>query len=176
MGVVNVLGGGAFKVQVIDLDKVIAGIMRLGEQTVNAATVAIQHEAEYEFDLTQEQVPYLTGELSRSGRLEGPDIGIGITTVSIAYGGPAGSGPGQTKDVDYALIVHERLDVKHPVGKAKYVEDPVRAETSSGRAWRRMANEIASQLAKMPITSGAFATKGGSWIRGPRGFRGSWRV
>jgi hypothetical protein len=163
-------------VDVIDLEKVIAGIMSLGQQYINAATVAIQHEAEYEFDLTQDQVPVDTGELKRSGRLEGPDTGMSMTTVSIAYGGPAGSGPTQTKDVDYAFVVHERLDVHHPIGKAKYVEDPVRGEATSGRAWRRMANEIASQLAGIPIKSGAFATKGGSWIRGPRGFRGSWRV
>lgn len=168
--------GGVFSVEVIDLERALAGVGKLGEAVVMATANAIQREADYELSLTQAQVPVDTGELKRSGRVEGPDVEMGIATLNIAYGGPAGSGPTQTLDVDYAFWVHENLEAHHKVGKAKFVEDPVRSEATSGRAWRRMAEDIASQLAGITIKSGAFATKGGSWIRGPKGFRGSWRI
>lgn len=135
------------KVEVVDLDKVIARLAQLGEQVIGVATIAAYHEAEVEFPMTQDQVPIgPTGQLRLSGRIEGPDFSQGNElTVGIAYGGPPGSGLNDM-DVDYAMQVHEDLEAHHPIGKAKYVEDVVRGELESGRAAERMGAEIIRKL------------------------------
>lgn len=124
-------------------------IVRKLEKTEKAlkgvALLAARHEAEYELALTQEQVPVKTGELKASGRVEGPDSSQKWLMANIYYGGPAGAGQ-NTVMVDYALAVHEDLYAFHPHGKAKYVEDPVRAERESGRMVERMAAEIKSRM------------------------------
>lgn len=173
---------GTVNVQIIGLDNVMNALARLGEQTLDAVGAAVQAEAEYELSLTQEQVPVRTEQLKFSGRVEPADEGMVIANV-IAYGGPAGSGgPKQTVDVDYALIVHEDLEVHHRNGKAKYVEDPVRAEMESGRAVARMAADIARVMqypggatGRARLTgAGKFASRGGTWLRGSGGrFLGS---
>jgi hypothetical protein len=174
---------GNVAVEIVGLDNVIAQLAGLGERTLLAAGEAIQAEAEYELSLTQEQVPVDTGQLKASGRTEPDDEGTTIANV-IAYGGPPGSGgPEQTEFVDYALIVHEDLEVFHRIGKAKYVEDPVRAEMMSGRAVVRMSADIA-RMVTSPLGAaagrtrltkvGKYSRRGGSWLKGSGGkFLGS---
>ena len=49
-----------------------------------------------------------------------------MQTVTLGFGGPAGIGNqgGETNntEVGYAIWVHERLDVLHPIGQAKFLE------------------------------------------------------
>ncbi len=62
-------------------------------------------------------VPVDTGMLRNTGHVELPiETGTGVV-VEMGFGGPA---------VIYAAVQHERLDYHHPVGQAKYLEDPVR--------------------------------------------------
>ena len=62
-------------------------------------------------------VPVDTGALAATGHVELPvETATGVT-VELGFGGPA---------VEYAAVQHERLDYHHPVGQAKYLEDPVR--------------------------------------------------
>ena len=63
-----------------------------------------------------EFVPVDTRRLQRSGKVERDKRSSGLIRVRMSYGGG---------DVFYALIVHERLDVNHPIGSAKYLEIPL---------------------------------------------------
>lgn len=70
-----------------------------------------------------EYVPVNTGALRGTGHVQ-PVIydGSGGVTVIMGYGGPA---------APYAGVVHERMDMVHPVGGAKYLERPYLTEVFS---------------------------------------------
>ena len=68
--------------------------------------------------LSQPLVPVDTGDLKRSGRVEPGPNGAAV----LIYGGGK---------IDYAGVVHYRLDVNHPVGQAQYVGQPLRTERSA---------------------------------------------
>ena len=63
-----------------------------------------------------EFVPVDTGTLRASGQVRVPQHSGGRVTVELGYGGAASA---------YALVQHERTDFHHPVGQAKYLEQPV---------------------------------------------------
>ena len=93
-------------------------------------------------ELSQPFVPVDSGKLKRSGRVEtaraggsiySPQGSYGTSSVKAQKGGSFivyGGG-----EVDYAGVVHYRLDVKHPVGQAQFVGQPLRTE----RAARKQA-------------------------------------
>lgn len=57
----------------------------------------------------QKLVPIDTGRLKASAKTQ-----VENSEVTVSFNTP------------YALVVHERLDVYHPVGQAKYLEEPAR--------------------------------------------------
>lgn len=59
-------------------------------------------------------VPVCTGRLRSSAYVEVQEES-GRLVLHLGYG------------TDYALIVHERLDVRHPHGQAKYLQQPLEA-------------------------------------------------
>ncbi len=164
---------GILTVEVVNLNKVLETLARVGISAEQAAANAAIHEAEYELPLTKERVPVATGALVSSGRVEQQASGqTGVVSAAIVYGGPAGSASGQTMDVDYAMQVHEDLMANHPNGQSKFVETVVREELESGRASARMGQEILASMRTM----GAFRSRSGSWVRGTGGrFIGSAR-
>jgi hypothetical protein len=73
------------------------------------------------FAETQVLVPVETGALKRSGRVVREAVTADGVVLSIAYGGPS-----EPRYVDYAVYVHERLDVRHaPPTQAKFIEVPM---------------------------------------------------
>lgn len=87
------------------------------EQFKQAAARALYAEAELIMaDSKENYCPVDVGNLRDTGHVKQPKIDGGQVIVEMGYGGPA---------VDYAEIVHERLDVHHPVGQAKYLETPL---------------------------------------------------
>lgn len=67
---------------------------------------------------SQQLVPVgATGNLKASGQVSGPEMKDGALEVHIGYG--------DRKTAWYAQIVHERLDVRHPQGQAKFLETPI---------------------------------------------------
>lgn len=134
------------KIMTKDVDSMIATLASLGERIVEVSADAATNEAEFLLPLTRDQVPVgPTGQLRLSGRVEKPDFEPDTLTAGVAYGGPAGAGLNDM-DVDYALPVHEDLEARHPIGKAKYVEDVVRENIESGASSGRMSAEIISKL------------------------------
>lgn len=140
------------QVSVIGYEQSVALIEAFGPLVVKAANDAAFIEAKYELPLTKKIVPVDTGELQKSGRVEkGPAAPDTAAMAAIVYGGPAGSGPGQTQDVDYAVAVHEDLYAYHKHGQAKYIEAVVDEEFNSGRALARMTTTFTSYLAASGI-------------------------
>jgi hypothetical protein len=77
-----------------------------------------------------------TGLLRSTGRVETENAPGPEAVVKLSYGGN-GLAP-------YAAIVHERLDVHHPVGQAKYLQMPF-FEATAGMA-ERLAASIRTHL------------------------------
>ncbi len=91
---------------------------------------------------SQGLVPVDTTALRSSGYVTEPEIAGGRVTVLIGYGGPAAkinSKTGESTD-GYALIVHENLEAFHPVGTAKYLEQPF------DQAKRGMSGRVAAGI------------------------------
>jgi hypothetical protein len=154
----------------VSLDNVIQSV-------ASASSVALWHEAEYDLKRSKPLVPVETGALQASGRVEEDELTVGGGILEeffadIIYGGPAGSAPGQAADVDYAVRVHEDLEVSHPHGgQAKFLEQPVNEEWGSGRAAERIAAELEQTVV---AAAGSFASKGGRWLKTAAGkFAGS---
>ena len=168
------IGSGLFSLQVSGLEECMMAAASIGPLMMEAVGEAVTAETIYELGLTQEQVPVLTGQLQLSGRVEAADEGFEIANA-IAYGGPAGSGS-NTENVDYALVVHEDLEAHHPHGNAKYVENVVRGEAESGRAFERMSADIQRMVqtrvsfGRAQLTlAGPYQQRHGKWLVGPGG-------
>lgn len=145
-------GKGLLQMTVVGYEQSVALIESFGPIVVKVANDAAFEEATFELPLTKAIVPVATGNLRASGRVErGPAAPDQAAMAAIVYGGPAGSGPGQTEDVDYALIVHEDLTAHHPHGQAKYIEAVVDEEFNSGRALERMTMTFIERLAMLGI-------------------------
>lgn len=97
------------------------------------AARALDKEANAILARSQRLVPVKTGRLQRSGRRLKVRVGRKGASVKIKYG---------RKSVPYATAVHQRTDVNHPQGQAKYLEDAVKART------RGMGGRIAGLLDK----------------------------
>ncbi len=81
------------------------------------------------FDETQRAVPVLTGALKASGNL---DVDSSTLHAEITYG--------EGLPRDYAGIIHEKLEIHHDQGSAKYLENPTVA------AARRFDATIAASI------------------------------
>lgn len=89
-------------------------------------------------EASQPLVPVDTGALKGSGRVEPSPKGAAV----LIYGGAGFTNPRTKRSIDYAGVVHYRLDVKHPIGQAQFVGQPLRTErqarnTATARAMRK---------------------------------------
>ena len=89
-------------------------------------------------EASQPLVPVDTGALKGSGRVEPAPKGAAV----LIYGGGGFTNPRTKRSIDYAGVVHYRLDVKHPIGQAQFVGQPLRTErqarnTATARAMRK---------------------------------------
>jgi hypothetical protein len=75
-------------------------------------------EANVELIESQRLVPVRYGLLRASGMVQEPEIKGNTVSVNITYG---------DDQVDYAVYVHEDLEAFHPVGQAKFLEEPLKA-------------------------------------------------
>ena len=110
------------KVGVRGLDKVLRNVQRYGERGLRAFGRSLRGEGEQIMTRSKRDfVPVDQGILRSTGHVTGGSprdtLGrfSGKTDVTLAYGGPA---------APYAIVQHERLDFRHTVGEAKYLERP----------------------------------------------------
>ena len=96
---------------------------------------------------SQPLVPVDTGALKRSGRVKAarkgkkvysPEGSYSTSSLTsqkggsfLVYGGAGFVNPRTRRRINYASYVHYRLDVKHPVGQAQYVGQPLRTERTA---------------------------------------------
>jgi len=75
-----------------------------------------------------EECPRDTWTLVSSGYVKEPEYHANEVSVKLGYGGPEDKMNPKTHKMasDYMLTVHEDLMARHPVGKSKFFEDPVR--------------------------------------------------
>ena len=102
-----------------------------------AAETAVEAAAELIFDESQRLVPVDTGALKASGKVSRDGL-----TAAISYGEEDAAGRGGRDTAVYAPIVHERMDVHHPHGQAKYLEAAM-----NGKA-REVAETLVAGLRK----------------------------
>lgn len=83
------------------------GLLRRFEDVESKASELSAEMAEKVLYASQDLCPVRTGELRDSGHLEETPNG-----VAVVY------------DAPHALTIHERLDLPHPTGQAKFLEQP----------------------------------------------------
>lgn len=93
-------------------------------ELVPAMGEALYSEAQMILRESKQEVPFLLGVLSSSGRVHEPfRVGPSVA-VEISYGGAAG-GNFEGEEVNYAIIQHENTDYEHhDGGKPFYLKDP----------------------------------------------------
>jgi hypothetical protein len=105
-------------------DKALAAL-RAGEKA------GLQAGAEVVFEASQREVPIETGRLKASGKIR-----VKGNRATISYGEGL---PDQR-----AGIVHEKLELDHPHGSAKFLENPTVA--SAGKVFKAIADGIRRKL------------------------------
>ena len=108
-----------------------AALERAKDRAAPAMAAALLIEAEGAMRESRELVPVDTGALRGSGIVLAPEVTMTGVSVDFGYGGTA---------ADYAVIQHERTDLRHTVGQAKFLEQPV-LQRASGMG-RRMATTV----------------------------------
>lgn len=89
--------------------------------------------AEIVFTASQRAVPESSGALKRSGKITRGDDGL---AADITYG--------EGLPDNRAVIVHEKLEIRHPNGTAKYLENPT--TEAAPRVQKAVADGIRHKL------------------------------
>ena len=108
-------------------------VKRIGARAEKALENALYEEGERIMGQAKEITPVDTGALRASGHVPKPKrLGV-LTQVILSFGGIA-AGTYKSKRtkrivaegerIGYAQYVHENLGAHHPVGRAKYLEEP----------------------------------------------------
>lgn len=116
-----------------NINRTVVNVRREAKRFVKEEAEAIMTESRLE-------VPVVSGALRDSGFVEIDKEG----NATFGYGGPRAQMNPTTGTLteDYMVAVHERLDLVHPNGKAKFLEDPVNRHT------QQMEVKMAARLRK----------------------------
>ena len=123
-------------------DKVLKRITEIVNQYPGVVGMAMYQQATIIARESLKQCPVDFGRLRASFYLAPPENNS-FPVVKLGYG---------TK---YAIYVHEMVGNKHPVGKAKFLEDPVNEAKSS---WLNKVAARASSLIKSGVTSPTYSS------------------
>lgn len=103
-------------------------LMQLGDEGPMAVARALYQESERVMTNAKRLTPVKTGNLRASGHVSLPAFTDDAVEVVLGFGGPAGSGnhggESNAEEVGYAVYVHEDMTKHHPVGQAKFLEQP----------------------------------------------------
>lgn len=124
------MGERATGVKIGETAELMSALMAWGDNATEACGQSLERAAEEIMRVAKTLTPVDTGNLRASGHVQPFERGLVKRNVSVVlgFGGPAGVGnqsETNTKDVGYALPVHERFDVRHVNGQAKYLEHAV---------------------------------------------------
>jgi len=119
------------KIDITGQNKVISRLQSLGDTSTRALAAALYQEGEQLIAEAKQETPVDTGALRASGHVQQPTINGRQVEVVAGFGGVA---------APYAVYVHEDLTKHHPVGNAKFLENPAKRRASG------MADRVASRL------------------------------
>jgi hypothetical protein len=118
-------GRASFKIDYKAFDSALEVIMTKVDRATKKATIAASQEILKD---SLKQVPRETNTLAKSAFYEIRGNSKTGFESTVGYGAKGGRNPKSgMAATEYMIVVHEDLSAKHPVGKAKYLEDPVRA-------------------------------------------------
>ena len=119
-----------------NLNKIALGVQSESQKVLVAIAEKIMEASKLE-------VPQDTTALLQSAFVDVNSYRRSVIQINFGYGGPADATNYKTGKLasSYAIYVHERLDLFHPVGKAKFLEDPMNAYVS------KLLPELAAALA-----------------------------
>ena len=107
----------------------------LGNNSPRFAAIALYREAERIMTAAKALTPVLTGALRASGQVASPEVHGDGARVTMGFGNSA---------VGYAIHVHENLQARHPVGQAKFLEQPLNEARSGMDA--RLAADVRAEI------------------------------
>jgi hypothetical protein len=114
-----------WQISTTGLKETMAALSEMSGDLTGRVAQAFEEIVEETMTKAKEQTPVDTGALRASGHTSVTFSGSKIE-AQLGFGGQAGS-----EDVGYAWYVHEDLEKKHIVGKAKFLEDPVTEATEN---------------------------------------------
>lgn len=140
--------GSSIRVQWSGVDGLVAHMQAHVQQMPKILAEVLMMEGEELIREAKFLTPVQHGFLVASGYVTIPEINGSQVSVLAGFGGVAGTGnvDGQSnnQDVGYALYVHEDLTKRHPVGQAKFLEQPF-TERLAGMT-ERLAGRIEERL------------------------------
>lgn len=105
---------GGYNFRILGVQHLRNNLREAGPRATRALTASLFAEGQRVMGEAKKLAPVDTGTLRASGTVLPPHIeGDGRIVVTLGFGGAAKT---------YALIQHERLDYRHKVGQAKYLE------------------------------------------------------
>jgi hypothetical protein len=115
---------GDFRVRPVGLDRLTARLNRLAQNLPEAMGQELYRDMVGVMFESQKIVPYDEGDLHDSGETDRPEISGSSVSVSLHYG---------SATVDYALIQHEDLTLRHQQGgEAKFLESALHQWSGNG--------------------------------------------
>lgn len=143
--------GAPRTVEIVGTQQVVNALRQLGVEAPKALASGMYEEAEGTMTLAKTLTPVKTGNLRGSGHVSLPEINGPVVELTMGFGGPAGSGNhgGETnaENVGYAVYVHERVELHHPVGQAKFLEAAFQQREQGLAA--RLANALQATLTRI---------------------------
>lgn len=124
-------GGADVRIEITGVERLQRALTEAGARANEGAAAGLTRVAETIISDAVPLVPVDTGTLRASHLVQPPEMSESNVTVTFGFGGAAS---------DYAVVVHERMDVHHPVGQAKFLEEPTLAHADT------LANELAAHI------------------------------
>lgn len=111
------------------VEQQIQGVSQLQDAMPQAVARGMYSWGEQVMTRAKHLVPVETGALKSSGHVLAPVVKKDKISVTLGFGGPAGSGnhgnESNDESVGYAVRVHEDMTANHVNGQAKYLESPM---------------------------------------------------
>lgn len=99
--------------RIVGFDNVEKNLKKVAKSHPAALAAALYQEGFSIMAESQKKVPVDTGRLRSTGYVAPPQEGDDAPTVEVGYG------------TDYGIYVHERTELRHTVGEAKFLEKAV---------------------------------------------------
>lgn len=123
----------AINIKVLGLEEAMRNMSSLAAAVPKEFAAGLYQEAELIMTDSKLQIPVDTGAARSSGFVNPPEISLGGISVTLGYGGVAAQTNPKTGVLTstYLEPLHEDMSATHTVGKAKFLEDPVKAHAKT---------------------------------------------